>query len=169
MKITSDTKVAEVLPLLNEERFSLIVDAVEPYLLPKPLTAMTCAEFIEALDEKYAMRFLERSERVVVAFGRYKEFLKQMQDITTYLKQYEVEQDADEKAAAQGVKFPSMQERILLDCIRFYHLHSPDEAERLPVAAWLLCVKSEGTAAQYQRKLSKIRQNKPAWKTLKSK
>lgn len=160
MKITRRTKMREILPLLNDERIAMLSDKVAACPLAKPLLSMTCGEFIEALDERYAMSFFGSNERVCVAFGRYKQYIAEMQQVTAYLQRYEVEQEADEKAAANGVDFPSMQERILLDCVRHYNLHSTAEAERLPIADWLLCVKSEGAAAQYQRKLSKIRQNK---------
>lgn len=160
MKITVKTKVREVLPLLNEERIKAIADAVQPMALAKPLLSMTCGEFCQALTENYAMSFFGKDELAVVAFGRYKQYIAELESVTAYIKCFEVEQDGDEKAAAQGVDFPTMPERILLDCVRAYHLHSTEEAERLPVTDWLLVVKSEGAAAKYQRNLSKIRNRK---------
>lgn len=160
MKVTKKTRVGELLPLLNEERMRQLSQEVPAQPLERPLLKMTCGEFIAALDEGYAMSFFGRRERALVAFGRYRQFLTEMEGVTAYIRRYEVEQSGEEKAAAQGVSFPTLQERILLDCVRFYHLHSTMEAERLPIADWLLTVKSEGSAAQYQRKLSKIQQNK---------
>lgn len=160
MKVSAHTKMRELMPLLDEERIKQIAEEVPAVPLDKPLLRMTCGEFIGALDEKFALAYFEREEYVFTAFGKYKQYLAEMQGITAYIKRYEVEQDADEKAAAQGVEFPTMQERILLDCVRAYRLRSTEEAEQLPVTDWLLIVKSEGAAAQYQRRLSKIQQNK---------
>lgn len=160
MKVMATTKMRELLPLLNEERIRQLAAEIPPRPLDKPLLHMTCGEFVEALDEQYAMSYFQREELAFDAFGKYRQFLDEMQAITAYLKRYEVTTDADEKAAAQGVEFPTMQERILLDCVRFYSLHSTVEAEKLPLGDWLLVVKSEGAAAQYQRRLAKIQQNK---------
>lgn len=160
MKVNRHTKMRDLLPFLNEERVKRLAAEVPAVPLDKPLLRMTCGEFIEALDESYALSYFQRERYAFTAFGKYRQYLEEMQGVTAYLKRYEVEQDADEKAAAQGMDFPSMQERILLDCVRAYHLHATEEAERLPITDWLLVVKSEGAAAQYQRRLAKIQQIK---------
>lgn len=159
MKITAKTRTKDILPLLTEERIKKFAADVPPVPLEKPLLSMTCGEFIEAMDEKFALRLLAE-KRALTAFGRYRQYLKELEGITAYLGRYEVPQSADEKAAASGVRFPSMQERILLDCVRFYHLHSTAEAEALPIADWLLVVKSEGSAAQYQHRLNEQQKQK---------
>lgn len=160
MKVTRRTKMRDLLPLLNEERIRQLVEQIPVKPLDKPLLRMTCGEFIMALDEGYALSLLMGERYAFDAFGKYRQYIEEMQGVTAYLKRYEVESDADEKAAAHGIDFPTMQERILLDCVRHYRLHSTVEAERLPIVDWLLMVKSEGTAAQYQRRLSKIQQNR---------
>ncbi len=159
MKVTRHTRMRNLLPLLNEERVKQLLAAIPAKPLDKPLMRMTCGEFIGALDEDYAMHFF-KERRAFDAFGKYRQFLDEMEGITAYLKRYEVETNADEKAAARGVDFPTMQERILLDCVRAYSLHSTAEAEALPVADWLIVVKNEGSAALYQRRLNKINEAK---------
>lgn len=146
--------------MLNEERIRQLSEQIPAKPLDTPLLKMTCGEFIGALDERYAMSFFAPEALAFEAFGKYRQFLDEMQGVTAYLKRYELESTAEEQAASQGVVFPSMQERILLDCVRAYHLHSTEEAERLPIADWLLVVKSEGSSAQYQRRLSKINQKR---------
>ena len=149
----------DIEPLLNEERVKELAASVSPIPLRRPLLEMTCGEFIEALDEGYALSFL-RKKRVLRAFGLYREYLSQLEQITAYMRRYEVEQTADEKAAARGVDFPTLSERILIECVKHYHLHSTAEAERLPITDWLLMAKSEGSAAVYQHKLTQIQNKK---------
>lgn len=160
MKITRKTKMADITAILNEDRVRQLSQQVPAKPLEKPLLKMSCGEFIAAMDEEFAMSFFKREKYAFDAFGKYRQYLDEMQGVTAYLKRYEVEQEADEKAAAQGVDFPSLGERILLDCVRHYNLHSTAEAERMPIVDWLLVVKSDGAAAQYQRRLSKIQQRK---------
>ena len=149
----------DISPLLNEERMKELAESVPPVPLKKPLLEMTCGEFIGALDEGFMLSIL-REKRALIAFGRYREYLSQLEQITAYIKRYEVEQTADEKAASRGVQFPSLGERILIECVKHYHLHSTAEAERLPITDWLLMVKNEGSAAVYQHKLTQIQNRK---------
>lgn len=146
--------------MLNEERIKQLSEQVPAVVLDKPLLKMSVGEFVQALDEKYALSIINGEEYAFMAFGKYKQYMQELQAITNYIKKYEVETEGDEKAAMQGVEFPSLQERILLDCVRFYHLHSTEESETLPITDWLIVVKSEGAAAQYQRNLSKIQQRR---------
>lgn len=159
MRVTADTKTKDILPLLNEERAKQIAETVEPYPLEKPLLKMTVGEFIMALDESFFLQLM-KAKRAVVAFGRYRQYMAELESVTNYIQRYAVQQDADERTAAQGLDFPTLQERILIECVHHYHLHSTAEAERLPIADWLLMVKSEGANAQYQRALSKIQSKK---------
>lgn len=161
MKITRRTRTKDIAPLMNEERMRQLAEDVPAVPLDTPLLSMTCGEFIEALDEAFVTSFF-REKRALRAFGKYREYLSELEEITRYLKRYEVEQSSEEKAASVGVRFPSLAERILLDTVRFYGLHSTAEAERMPVTDWLLVVKSEGAAAQYQHNLSKLQKPKPS-------
>lgn len=144
------------MPLLNEERIKELLQKIPARPLDEPLLKLSCGEFIKRLDDKFAMAFFVPDAEVFEAFGKYRQFMQELRDVTDYIKRYEVEQSADEKAAAGGVDFPTLPERILLDCVRFYNLHSTEDAERLPICDWLLVLKSEGSAAQFQRNLSKI-------------
>lgn len=149
----------DIEPLLTDDRVKELAASVPPVPLRRPLLSMTCGEFIEALDEAYMLRFL-RKKRVLTAFGQYREYLSQLEQITAYIRRYEIEQTSDEKAAATGVAFPTLSEHILIECVKHYHLHSTAEAERLPLADWLLMVKSEGSAAKYQHRLTQIQSKK---------
>ena len=148
MKITKKTRTKDIEPLLNDERIRELTESVPAVPLKRPLLKMTCGEFIEALDEAYILRFL-REKRALTAFGRCREYLSQLEQITAYIRRFEIEQTADEKAAAKGVSFPSLGERILVECVK-----------RLPLTDWLLIVKSEGSAAKYQHRLSQIQSRK---------
>lgn len=159
MKIDRRTRMRSIMPLLTEERVQQLAEQVPCVPLDKPLLRMTCGEFIEALEADYPMRYL-RERRVFTAFGHFRQYMEEMRSVTNYIKRCEVEQDADEKAAANGVNFPSLGERILVDCVRHFSLHSTAEAERIPLADWLLMLKSDSAAAQYQRNLSKIQSKK---------
>lgn len=159
MRITKKTRTKDIEPLLNDERIRELTESVPPVPLKRPLLKMTCGEFIEALDEAYVLCFF-REKRALTAFGRCREYLSQLEQITAYIRRFEIEQTADEKAAAKGVSFPTLGERILVECVKHYHLHSTAEAERLPLTDWLLVVKAEGSAAKYQHRLSQIQSRK---------
>lgn len=155
MRITSRTRTRDILPLLTEARAKELAERVPCVPLAKPLLKMSVGEFIEATTETFALRFF-REKRALRAFGMYREYLSQLKQITAYIGRYDVERTPKEQAAAEGIAFPSLGERILVECVKHYGLHSTAEAERLPLADWLLMVKADGSAAQYQQRLAKM-------------
>lgn len=155
MKITKRTRMRDIAPLLTDERTQELARSCPAVPLRKPLLQMSVGEFVMALEEGFALSLLTE-RRALVAFGRFRSYLEELELITRYIKSYEVKPTADERKASEGVRFPSLGERILLDCVRVYGLHSTEEAERMPISDWLLVVKNEGSAAQYQRRMDEI-------------
>lgn len=159
MKLTKRTRMKDIAPLLTEERTEELARRCPAVPLRKSLLQMSVGEFVLALEEDFALGLL-RERRALVAFGRFRTYMEEMERITKYIKSYEVKPTADERKAAEGVKFPTLGERILIDCVRVYGLHSTAEAERMPITDWLLTVKSEGSAAQYQRRMDEVYRSK---------
>ena len=155
--ITRKTRTADILPLLiTEERFKAVIDGVPALPLDVPVLNMTVGQFIEATEDKdYSMRFL-KEKYALKAFGHLKSFLAEIKKITDYLETLAVPRKSEEVQASEGVPYPSFGVRVLLDCVKAFHLHSMDEAEAVPLTSWLAVYQDAASAAIYQRNLAAI-------------
>lgn len=159
--ITRKTRTADIAPLLTtEERFKAVLDSVPAVPLDVPVLEMTVGQFIEATENKdYALRFLEE-KYALKAFGHLKSFLAEIKKITDYLETLAVPRKAEEVQASEGVPYPSFGVRVLLDCVKAFHLHSMEEAEAVPLTSWLAVYQDAASAAIYQRNLAAINELK---------
>lgn len=155
MLITKKTKTKDVIPFLNEENFEKILKAVDEYPLEKPLLEMTIGEFIEALEEGYAMKYMEE-KYVYKAFGKLKSYKNQMEMISKYLQLNDIEPSADQKAAANGVHFLTFEEGMLYKAAEFFNLKSFEEAENVKLSNYMLIHKKESSEAKFQHNWNKI-------------
>lgn len=155
MLITKKTKTKDLLPLLNEERFNRIMDAIDEYPLDKQLVEFTIGEFIDALDDDYTMRFF-KEKRAYKAFGKLKSFKNQLEGITKFLKQNDIEPNKEQKSAAQGVNFLSFEENMLYTAAEFFHLKSFDDAEKVKLSNYLLIHKKTSSEAKFQYNYNRI-------------
>ena len=60
------------------------------------------------------------------------QFNKEMENISKLFKLNETKPTNDELTAQKGVVFPTFQETMLCECLEWFHLHSLDDAEKLP-------------------------------------
>ena len=159
MLITKRTKTRDILPLLNEERMKTLIDAIPEYPLEKPLLEMTIGEFIDVLDDGYALKYL-KERRAYKAFGKMKSFKNQLEAITNFLEMNNVDADNDQRAAANGVQFITFEENMLYTTAEFFHLKSFDEAEKVKLSNYLLINKKNTSETKYQYNLNKIMERK---------
>lgn len=170
MKITPKTKTNHVVHFLTDERFNELLEAVQPVPLKKRVLDATIGEFCKMTHPKYVERFL-REKYAVVAFGKIKQFKAEMQDVSTLLQRWEVGQSADEQRAANGVHFPTREERMLLDACKYFHCQSLERVKGLrglltraavdvKLCELLLFVKSENASARYNRNYQLIIEHK---------
>lgn len=155
MLITKKTKTKDLIPFLNEERFKMVLDSMEEYPLDKPLVEMTIGEFIEALEDGYAMRFLDE-KYAYKAFGKLKSFKNQMEGINKFFEMNDVEPSADHKKASIGINFLTFEENMLYKTAEFFHLKNFDEAENVKLSNYLLIYKKESSEAKFQHQWNKI-------------
>lgn len=155
MLITKKTKTEDVLPFMTEENFKKLLDAVDEYPLDKPLIEMTIGEFIETLEDGYAMRFMEE-KYVYKSFGKLKSFKNQMEGINKFFEMNEVEPSADHKNASIGVNFLTFEENMLYKTAEFFHLKSFDEAENVKLSNYMLIHKKESSEAKFQHNWNRI-------------
>lgn len=168
MKITKRTRVKDITPLIrNEETMKRLIESFPPYPLEKNILSMTIGEFCElTIDESgYINRMLDPKQKAYIAFGRLKEYSNQMKVLTKFLEGMSIQMTADEKMASQNVDMPSTAERILLDTVKAYHLHSTKEAEQLPITDWILVLKDSVATAKYSRNYQKILEQKSKMKS----
>lgn len=159
MQITKRTRLKELLPLLvNKERVESVLEQVEPYPLEKKILSMTIGEFTEIVsdEEEYIRKLMQPRERAYKALGRVKQYRTEMKQVMDYIKKFEIKQNADEKNAAKGVDFPDMCSRMLITVTEFFHLKSFNEAENVPLADWIMILRDQATAIQYQRNYQRI-------------
>lgn len=120
------------------------------------------ASHIEVVAKQIADKDEVRAVRVAKGITQGVEVLLKL------IQRWQPKPSADQKAAAEGVEFPSLAETILLETVEAYHLHSTEEAERLPVGDWLIYHKQQSASAMYQanydaqqrRKLEQDRQQR---------
>lgn len=162
MKLTKKTKTKDVLPLLNAKTLEQLLCEVPPVPLKKPLMNMTIAEFSEIFtdEDNYIASILLNEKRALVAFGKLRQYKKEMEDIGKFMKMYEAQRSTDEERASKGIIFPNTAQKMLLDCVRFFHLHSFTEAEKIKVSEWLMVFQDEASAAVYQRNYTKLMEAK---------
>lgn len=162
MRITKWTKTRDLLALLpDKEAFERVLEAVPPAPLKRPLLSLTVGEIAEIFDDPDTYMALILSERrALKAFGRLKQFNTEMDGISKFIKMYDTKKSQDEEQAARGIVFPTMSQRMLLDCVKFFRLHSMKEAEKVPFADWLTVFQDEASSAKFQRNYSKIIEQK---------
>lgn len=159
MQITKRTRLKELLPLLVvKERVTEILDNIDEYPLKKDIISMTVGEFIEIVtdEDKFIAGLLSPKERAYKALGRLKNYQRQMKQLMSWIKKFEIKQTPDEKAATLGIEFPDFCSRILITVTDFFHLKSFTEAEKVPLADYLLVLQEQSTSIQYQRAYNKL-------------
>lgn len=161
MTITDKTTVGEAIPFIKSEHFEELLEKCDPMPLKKPIIAMTLGEFIEALGENYYETFFDDyQELLVVAIGRVKQYKKEIDDISKVLQLNEIKESSEEQAAKKGIVWPSFQENMLCSAVDWFHLHSLDEAENLPLSNYLIYARKVAAEAKYERNLNQIYMNK---------
>ncbi len=161
MKITKRTKTKDVLPLLTQDTLKELLEKVPAVPLDKPLITLTVGEFGEIVEdeEPYIVKLLSH-RKALKAFGRLKQYKQEMEAIAKFFKLYDVRRTADESNAAVGIKFPNLGQRMLIDCVKWFHLNSMEDAEKVKLSAWLTMWQDEAANALYQRNYSKILEQK---------
>lgn len=163
MIITNKTRVKDITPFITtQEKMLEAIDLFPEYPLQKDILQMTCGEFCELCinEEDYLSKIMKPRERAYKAFGRLKSYRNQMNNLSNYLKTFDISLTPEEQAAGKGVDFPTTPERILLDCVKTFHLHSTKEAENLPLTDWIIVLKDQVASAKYQRNYNKILEQK---------
>lgn len=161
MKITKRTKTRDVLPLLTQDTLKELLEKVHAVPLDKPLITLTVGEFGEMVeDEETYIGKLLKHRKALKAFGRLKQYKQEIEAISKFFKLYDIRRTADESNAAIGIKFPNLGQRMLIDCVKWFHLNSMEEAEKVKLSAWLTMWQDEAANALYQRNYSKILEQK---------
>lgn len=155
MKITRETTTDEVLNVLSDH-IEQVIAKIPAYPLKVPFYAMPIGDYLKCTMDGQYLWTLVADKMAYKTFGRLRQFRSECENLAKYLKRYEVEQTEDERRAAFGVPFPSSTERILTTCVKYYHLHSTAEAEKLPLSDYIVAYKDQMSDAMYQRNLAKI-------------
>lgn len=161
MRIDKHTKTKRILPLLTKETLEDLLAKVPAMPLRKPLLQMTVGEFADILeDETQYIANILAARKAFKAFGRLKQFRIELEQIQKFMKLYDHTPSQEEKAAEKGVRFPSFGQRMLIDCVKFFGLHSFKEAEKVPLSEWLTVFQSEASSVLYQRNYQRIMEQK---------
>lgn len=123
---------------------------------------MTIGEFAEILmdEQAYMMKILNPHNKAYIAFGQLKSFKRQMEEVSNFMKKYEIKQTEDEKRAAINVEFPDFIAKMLITAVQFFNLHSFKEAEAIPLSDYLVILQDQSSAIKYQRNYSKLIEQK---------
>ncbi len=157
MKITKKTLTKDILPLLTQDTLKELLEKVPAVPLEKPLLSMTVGEFGEIVEDEDAfVAKLLKHRKALKAFGMLKQYQQEMEALAKFFKMYEIKKSQEENNAAKGVVFPNLGQRMLIDCVRWFHLNNTEEAEKVKVSEWLTIWQDEASAALYQRNYMNI-------------
>lgn len=156
--ITTKTKTREILPFLTVSNLMEVVKDVPAIPMNKPLTEFTLEEFDMCLtsSEAFIFKLAKHNRKALVFLGRVKDFYNSLEGFKKFTQQFEVQQTAEEKQAANGVPFPSFGNSMLTTVIEFYHLHNVEEATKMKVKEWMLAFEHSASNAMYSRRYSDI-------------
>ena len=159
MKITKKTKTGELLPVLKADDLDTILCKVIASTKSRNVLNMKIGEYIiftnyglerELLSQKKALKFL----------SLLKSYREQLEGIANYIKSISPSESEDERRASVGVKFPTFEERMLLDVQKELHLTSMEQAEQVPLSTWLLLLKDKCANVNFQKNLNALYKNK---------
>ena len=161
MQITNKTLTRDILPLLTQDTLKELLEKVPAMPLKKPVLAMTVGEFGEIVEDEDAfVAKLLKHRKALKAFGRLKQYKQEMEALSRFFKLYETKKSQEENNAAKGVVFPNLAQRMLIDCVRWFHLNSTEEAEKVKVSDWLTFWMDEAANMLYQRNYQKLLEQK---------
>lgn len=157
MRITNKTLTRDVIPLLTQETLRELLEKVPAMPLKKPVLAMTVGEFGEIVDDEDAfVAKLLKHRKALKAFGLLKQYRQEMEALSKFFKLYDTKKTQEETAAAKGIVFPNLAQRMLIDCVRWFHLNSTEEAEKVKLSEWLTLWQDEAANVLYQRQYMNI-------------
>lgn len=161
MQITNKTLTRDILPLLTQDTLKELLEKVPAMPLKKPVLAMTVGEFGEIVEDEDAfVAKLLKHRKALKAFGLLKQYRQEMEALSKFFKLYDTKKTQEETAAAKGIVFPNLAQRMLIDCVRWFHLNSTEEAEKVKFSEWLTLWQDEASSALYQRNYSRILEQK---------
>ena len=164
IKLSKRTKTRDILPVLTKEQLEDFMSKIPEVPLKTPILSMKISEFSKIIDDEEAfVNKILSKRRLFKALGLLKSYKRQMNELTKFIKMYEVKQTQEEKAAAVGILFPDLVSYMLLTVTKFYHLNSMKQAEKMKVSEFLIVFQEDSSGLLYQRNYNKIMQakNKP--------
>lgn len=161
MKITKHTRTKDIIHLLNEERLKELLEQIPSFPLEKSVMAMTIREFSDILtDEENFIKKILRHRKAFVSLGMLRSYKEQIESISRFIKLYDHQRTNEEEQAGRGIVFPDFSVRMLSDCVRFFHLRSFEEAEKVKISEWLTLFQIEASQTLFQYNYNKILEEK---------
>ena len=161
MVINCKTLTKDILPLLTQATLKELLEKVSAVPLKKPVLAMSIGEFGEiVVDEEIYIAKLLKHHKALKAFGLLKQYKQEMEALAKFFKMYEIKRTQEEEAAGKGIVFPNLAQRMLVDCVKWFHLKSTEEAEKVKLSDWMTLWQDEAANMLYQRNYQKILEQK---------
>lgn len=164
MTIRSNTKFKDIQHLLwQQERLDQLKKDVPFCELKKQFVKWTCGDFIRILNDERTFienEIIGKSKYAIEWLGKVKTFETTMKNIHSYLTANDTKPSDEEKQAAKGVDFPTMQEQIFLKVQSRLGLHSFDDVENVPLSHYLLICKDESSKHKFEYNLQVIYERK---------
>lgn len=153
MKIDKHTKFKKIAPLITDENLEDVLQQAICKPLAVPVVEMSIAEFASVTSGEYEREIMKQKYAFEV-LGQMKQLRKEVADLNRLVERLTPPETIEEKAAKNGVIFPDLPTRMVLDILdRFPAIKSFDEAEQHSVAEWLVIFKARCASENYQRNL----------------
>lgn len=145
---------------LSKEELDVIDKFVEP--MDVNIMKMSVGDVIRCImSEKTLAEYVESLDYTVFdKFAFVKGFINKANAVFKSFEQYSTDIPIEYTVVSSNVKGLSTVESIICDCIKFFHLHSTDEAEKLPFGDWYLMKKEQCVSQCIERKYNKMMMDK---------
>lgn len=162
LTIDENTKTEEIVYLLDSSNVDELLKQIDALPLSKDITDFTIEEFDALLNNTapYVARLAKENTKALVFLGKYKTLKNSIDGFFKFVEQYKTKQSSEEKQAAKGINFPSFGDCMLGLMIKYYGLHSIDDAKIRTVAEYLFALQDTASSALFEWKLNEIYRKK---------
>lgn len=162
MIIDRRTKYKDILPFMGLHAEE-IKNKIGNGKMKKDMVYWTCGDFVRILnnDEDFIYKeIIGKSRYAIKMIGSINTFENTMKSIHNYLNQNQTKPTDEETQAANGIKFPTMQEQIFLKMQERFHLQSFKDVENMLLTDYLLICKEESAMKKFEKNLNMIFERK---------
>lgn len=141
---------------LTKEELEALEKVIEP--MQVNILKMKVGDVIKCItNEKSFTEYVDSLDYTILEkFAFVKGFINQINGVFKSLDDYNDNVPPEYQSVLMTTKGLSTPESIIVDCIKYYHLNSTEQAENLPFFDWYIMKRDDVISASIQRKYDKM-------------